>query len=285
MCSKSSSMTHEVARVRPPGSTAHGPPRTVSPPRPDQVRAVPAATARTGRWRTPVCLLERVHSTGPCVHRRPDRVEHRLDQHPDLQPGQTCPEAEVRAVPERQVTVRAASGVERVGLGELALVTVGRGPPQRDLVPGPDGLPAQVRVAGGRPAVVRRGRRPPQHLLDGDRDGRAVRRQPVPRVGMVGQGGQARRRSCCGWSRSRPPPATRTAAAAHRRAGDGSSPKASSVTVPCTARDSRSSPGSPGGAGSAPSRTRTWRPRPRPNGPTSRPGPGRRSRAWHRPTR
>jgi hypothetical protein len=75
-------------------------------------------------------------------------------------------QAEVRAVTEHQVRVRVAADVESARICEYFGVTVGRGKGDDHLVPGPDGLAADVGVGRGRPAEGHDRRPPAEHLLD-----------------------------------------------------------------------------------------------------------------------
>ena len=53
-------------------------------------------------------------------------AQHLVERDAALEPGQVAPEAEVEPVAEAQVVVDLAVDVEAVGIGELALVPVGR---------------------------------------------------------------------------------------------------------------------------------------------------------------
>ena len=81
--------------------------------------------------------LERRHS-----------AEHLFERDPDLQAGQVGAQAEVDAVPERQVRVGIAAEGEAVRVGEAPLVAVGRALPHHHLL--------SRRDVPGRPARSRR---------------------------------------------------------------------------------------------------------------------------------
>ena len=51
-------------------------------------------------------------------------LEHLLERHPGLQPGQRRTQTEMQALAEAQVAARAVD-VEAVGIGELRLVPIG----------------------------------------------------------------------------------------------------------------------------------------------------------------
>ena len=114
----------------------------------------------------PVCLLLRVHSTGPVSSIAPDACAQLVEHHPDLEPGQVRAEAVVHAVTEAEVRIRVAAEVEAERIGEHVLVAVRRRFPEHHLVAGVHGLAAQVEVTR-RGATVVRGRVGPAHdLLD-----------------------------------------------------------------------------------------------------------------------
>ena len=96
-------------------------------------------------------------------------------------------QAEVRAVTEHQVRVGLAADVEPVRVAEDGLVPVGRGERDHDLVPRPNGLPAELAVLGGGPAERHHRRPPAQHLVDRDRQQGRFRPQPGLRPGMLEQ--------------------------------------------------------------------------------------------------
>ena len=163
----------------------------------------------SGTWHTPACLLVRTRSTGPRQLELLQPVEDLVEDHPDLQSGQVGPQAEVGAVRRRS---RWGFGrppdVEPERLVEHRLVPVGRRPPQRDLVPGRDGLAAAARCRGWRCAGCRGWRSstagsppPPWASATGRRGAR------LELVGMLDERHHARGRWSCGWSRFRPPPA------------------------------------------------------------------------------
>jgi hypothetical protein len=107
-----------------------------------------------------------------------EAVEHGTDDHRDLLAGERRAEAVVQPVPEREMRVGVAVEVESERVGEHGVVAVRGGIPVGGLVPGGDAVPRQLDVPGGRAAVVRRGARPAQDLLDGAREERPVAPQP-----------------------------------------------------------------------------------------------------------
>lgn len=64
----------------------------------------------------------------------------------ELPAGEVGAEAEVLAVAEGDMGVRVAADIEAVGVGELALVSVGRGVPEDDGVAGVDVLALQLDI-------------------------------------------------------------------------------------------------------------------------------------------
>jgi hypothetical protein len=104
-----------------------------------------------------------------------EAVEERIEQHADLQTGEAGPEAKMVAMAEGHVGIRGATGVEAKGIREHLIITIGGRPPQGDLVAGTDRFVADLNVARGSAAVVRRRRGPAQDLLDSRRESRAVR--------------------------------------------------------------------------------------------------------------
>ena len=136
-------------------------------PAPDRAAAPHAApsqrgVSRTGSRRIPVCLLLRVHSTGPGELDRADAREQLGHHDADLEAGEARAEAVVHAVPESEVRVRVAAHVEAERLGEHELVAVRRRLPEHDLVAGRDlvaaELDARASRCGGctRPGCVQR---------------------------------------------------------------------------------------------------------------------------------
>ena len=75
------------------------------------------------------------------------RCGQRAEQQPQLEAGQVGPDAEVGALPERQVRVGVAADVEAERVVEHRLVAVGRRVGQHDPVAGPHRLVADVVVA------------------------------------------------------------------------------------------------------------------------------------------
>lgn len=74
---------------------------------------------------------------------------HFLDQDADLQLCQPRPDAAVDAVAERQVASRVlAADVEPTGVGEYALVAIGRDVTQHDLVARSDVMPFELDIPG-----------------------------------------------------------------------------------------------------------------------------------------
>ena len=75
-----------------------------------------------------------------------EATEHLVERDPALEAGQRRAQAEVDAVPERQVVVDVALDVEAVGIGEVTLVAVARRGEQHHHVARRDLLPVVLDV-------------------------------------------------------------------------------------------------------------------------------------------
>src|SRR6185312_3730502 len=141
--------------------------------------AVWTASNRDGQARQPVDEVRR-EPPRLAVEAQLPQLQELAEERLHLQPGERRAEAEVRALPERDVVVGAAGDVEAERVGEAALVDVGRHVVDDHLVARPDRLPAQLQIAGGGAAERQHGRVQAQHLLD--RRGQQRRVGPEPRV-------------------------------------------------------------------------------------------------------
>ena len=93
----------------------------------------------------------------------------------------------MQALAEAEVALPPAGDVEAVGVGEPALVAVGRAVDQHDAAPGRDGDPVQLdRARGGAPDELQRGR-DPDRLLHRRGGERRVAQQQGPLVGVLRQ--------------------------------------------------------------------------------------------------
>ncbi len=95
---------------------------------------------------------------------------------------------------QRQVPVRLPPHVEHVRVVEDALVPVGRRQPEHHLVAGLDGPAVDLDRPDRGAHDVRRGGRPPQHLLHRGRQQVPVRRERLPLAGALKEGEHAARR-------------------------------------------------------------------------------------------
>ena len=93
-------------------------------------------------------------------------VEHRVQQHPRLQPGQVHAQALVRPVAERQVLLALPEDVEDVREDVPPGVAVGRAERDRHEAAGRNAHAAQLHLLGRRPGHGQRRGLPPQRLLD-----------------------------------------------------------------------------------------------------------------------
>src|SRR5262245_50829829 len=107
--------------------------------------------------------------------------EQLLEHHLDLAPREVRAETEVRTpATEPDVLVRCARDVEPEGIGERALVAVGRGVPQHDLLAGANELAGDLDVPCGRPPEVDHWCRPAHDLLHRGRGDALEVRGPRP---------------------------------------------------------------------------------------------------------
>ena len=124
----------------------------------------------------PVCLLLRVHSTGPVSSIVRTRAAQLVEHHADLEPGQVRAQAVMHAVTEAEMRVRVAREIEAERIGEHVLVAVRGRLPEHHLVAGAHRLAAELEVARRGAPVVRGRMRPAHDLLDRGAAHRARRR-------------------------------------------------------------------------------------------------------------
>ena len=173
----------------------------------DRRRAARAAHAsnRIGSAAKPRTLTEWTR----CDARRLDLPareprSHLLERDAPLEARQRRAQAEVRALAEGEAALRVAEQVEAVGVGEGALVAVGRADQQHHLVAGAQLLAVQLDVARhqarerlGRVVVA-------QRLLDPARDQRRVRGAPARAAPGCATASRRRCPAASSWSRCPP---------------------------------------------------------------------------------
>ena len=97
----------------------------------------------------------------------------------------------MNALTEAQVRVGFAAHIEVIGADEGRLVPVGRALPHQYLVAGMYPVTAQRHLAGRRPPLGRRRRRPAHHLLHRGGQQSGIAAQPAVLVRMLGEGEQS----------------------------------------------------------------------------------------------
>ena len=116
-------------------------------------------------------------------------IQHRFEQYRELHAGQVGAETEVGpAAAEGDLCIVGSADVELLGPIEHRLVPIGRRVPHDDLVACGDLGSGQFGVHCGGSSHVQDRRRPADDLLHGVGEQIAVRRQPVPLLGVLGEG-------------------------------------------------------------------------------------------------